>query len=168
MGARRTSLTFHRIGLAFALMTTWFVVLLRIQPWPFSDYAVFLAVGQRLRAGDVLYSGIWDNKDPFVYYSIAALQGIGQPALWALEASWFVIASVSIYSIARTLSPKPLCVRWHCSRPTRPLQAVHAADCSGRACGARPASPFMEITAPDRHRRRRHCGRRPVDRHDPR
>ena len=102
MGARSTSSTLHRIGLAFALMTTWFMVLLRIQPWPFSDYAVFLAVGQRLRAGDVLYSGIWDNKDPFVYYSIAALQGIGQPALWALEASWFAIASVSIYSIART------------------------------------------------------------------
>jgi len=102
MCARRTSLTFQRIGRAVALATTWFVVLLRIQPWPFSDYAVFLAVGQRLRAGDVLYSGIWDNKDPFVYYSIAALQGIGQPALWALEAAWFVIASVSIYSIART------------------------------------------------------------------
>lgn len=76
----------NRIALAALVAVTWVVVLFRIQPWPFSDYAVFLAVARRLNAGEVLYEGIWDNKDPLVYYSIALLQGLGQPALWALEA----------------------------------------------------------------------------------
>lgn len=91
----------NRLGLAASIAITWLVVLLRIQPWPFSDYAVFLAVGRRLNAGDVLYEGIWDNKDPFVYYSIALLQNLGQPALWALEALWFIIAGLSTYVISQ-------------------------------------------------------------------
>jgi len=94
----------NRIALAALVAVTWVVVLFRIQPWPFSDYAVFLAVARRLNAGEVLYEGIWDNKDPLVYYSIALLQGLGQPALWALEALWFIIAGLSIYVISRRYS----------------------------------------------------------------
>ncbi len=93
--------TFTRLGLGISIVITWLVVLLRIQPWPFSDYLVFLAVARRLHAGDVLYEGVWDNKDPFAYYSIALVQDLGQPALWALEAAWFLIAAFSIYLIAR-------------------------------------------------------------------
>ena len=74
---------------------------MRIQPWPFSDYLVFLAVARRLGAGDVLYEGVWDNKDPFVYYALALVQGLGQPALWALEALWFVLASASVFALSR-------------------------------------------------------------------
>ena len=90
-----------RIVLTLGVAFTWFVVLMRIQPWPFSDYGVFLAVARRLEAGDVLYQGVWDNKDPFVYYSLALVQGFGQPALWALEALWFLLASGAIYAIGR-------------------------------------------------------------------
>jgi len=96
-----TRQTLTRLGLAVSIAVTWLVVILRIQPWPFSDYLVFLAVARRLHAGDVLYEGVWDNKDPFVYYSIALVQDLGQPALWALEAAWFVIAAFSAYLIAR-------------------------------------------------------------------
>lgn len=91
-----------RTALGVLMVLTWVVVLVRIQPWPFSDYAVFLTVARRLSAGDVLYQGIWDNKDPFVYYSIALLQDLGQPALWALETLWFVLASAAIFAIARS------------------------------------------------------------------
>lgn len=84
-----------------ALAVTWFVLILRVQPWPFSDYAVFLTVARRLSAGDRLYEEIWDNKDPFVYYSLALLQDLGQPALWTLEVLWFVLASASVFAIAR-------------------------------------------------------------------
>ena len=90
-----------RLGLGLAIGATWLVVLLRIQPWPFSDYEVFLAVARRLSASDTLYEGVWDNKDPFVYYSIALMQEIGHPALWALEALWFIVASVAIFVIGR-------------------------------------------------------------------
>lgn len=93
--------TITRIGLAISIAISWFLVLLRIQPWPFSDYGVFLAVARRLSAGDVLYEGVWDNKDPFVYYSLALLQDLGQPALWGLEALWFILASASVFAISR-------------------------------------------------------------------
>lgn len=93
--------TLNRIALGVLVVITWLVVLLRIQPWPFSDYGVFLSVARRLNSGDVLYQGIWDNKDPFVYYSLAILQPLGQPGLWALEALWFVLAALSIYLISR-------------------------------------------------------------------
>lgn len=94
--------TLNRSALALLTVFTWVIVIARIQPWPFSDYAVFLTVARRLSAGDVLYQGIWDNKDPFVYYSIALLQNLGQPALWALELLWFVVASAAAYAIARS------------------------------------------------------------------
>ena len=96
-----TRRTFTRLGLGFSIAAAWIVILLRIQPWPFSDYGVFLAVARRLAAGDVLYQGVWDNKDPFVYYSIALAQPLGQLGLWALETLWFVIASIATYGISR-------------------------------------------------------------------
>ncbi len=91
----------HRLGLLAALAATWILVIVRVQPWPFSDYMVFLAVARRLSAGDRLYEEIWDNKDPFVYYSLAALQDLGQPALWAFEVMWLVIAGACVFGIAR-------------------------------------------------------------------
>ncbi len=94
-------------SLGIAGLAAWLVVILRVQPWPFSDYAAFLAVARRLNAGDVLYQEIWDNKDPFVYYSLALLQDIGQPALWALEVAWFLIAAIAVYAIARRYGLEP-------------------------------------------------------------
>lgn len=35
------------------------------------DRGVFVSVAERLRAGDTLYSEVWDNKDPAFYYLIA-------------------------------------------------------------------------------------------------
>lgn len=96
-----TRRTVARLGVGLSIAAAWTVILLRIQPWPFSDYGVFLAVARRLAAGDVLYQGVWDNKDPFVYYSIALAQPLGQLGLWALETLWFVIASISTYAISR-------------------------------------------------------------------
>ena len=34
-----------------------------------ADYGFFTAIAERMRAGDTLYVEVWDNKDPFVFFS---------------------------------------------------------------------------------------------------
>ena len=82
---------------------TWVLVTLRAQPWPFSDYGVFLAVGRQLHAGATLYDGVWDNKDPLIYFTIALAQYGGQIGLWVLEMGWIVTAAVATYSLSRSV-----------------------------------------------------------------
>lgn len=74
-GSLQTPLLWASIGF------TWVLIALRVQPWPFSDYGVFLAVGRRLEAGEILYEQVWDNKDPLTYYTIAMAQYFHQPGL---------------------------------------------------------------------------------------
>ncbi len=73
------------------LVITWVVVIAitvpqaqSIGPQPNGDYGFFTAVAERLVAGDRLYVDIWDNKDPFVFYSIAVARAAGIWGAWAL------------------------------------------------------------------------------------
>lgn len=64
---------------------------------PERDAGVFLYVGERLLAGDVLYVDVWDHKPPLVYWLHAlALLVTGQPVLASrlLEAAALVVAAV--------------------------------------------------------------------------
>lgn len=44
------------------------------------DHGIFASVAERLLAGDRLYSGVWDNKEPVFYYTLA-LGRLVDPAL---------------------------------------------------------------------------------------
>lgn len=93
------------LGTGIAVIGTWIVVLSLTVPQAIhrgvGDYGFFTAVADRLRAGDVLYEQIWDNKDPLVFYSIAGARTFGAGGAWALELAWVLLASVSLYAIGR-------------------------------------------------------------------
>ena len=72
-----------------------------IGPQPNGDYGFFTAVAERLWAGDRLYVDIWDNKDPFVFYSISLARTAGIWGAWTLEILWMGTAALAVYSIGR-------------------------------------------------------------------
>ena len=76
------------------------------------DYGFFTAVADRLRAGDVLYEQVWDNKDPFVFYSIAVARYGGVGGAWLLEVLWVVLASALAFAIARRVGLSALLAAW--------------------------------------------------------
>jgi len=89
------------------LVITWVVVIAitvpqaqSIGPQPNGDFGFFTAVAERLVAGDRLYVDIWDNKDPFVFYSIAIARSAGIWGAWALELIWIVTAAIAVWLIA--------------------------------------------------------------------
>ena len=95
-----------RLLIAASLVLVWiFVISITVpQLWPGNfDYGFFTAVAERLRAGDVLYEDVWDNKDPFVFYSIALARTFGPAGAWALEVSWIVISSLAVFALARRI-----------------------------------------------------------------
>lgn len=69
-----------------------------------ADYGFFTAIAERMRAGDMLYVEVWDNKDPFVFFFLAAARNIGPNGVigaWLLELAWVVMAAIAIFVIAR-------------------------------------------------------------------
>lgn len=95
-----------RILIVISLALVWvFVVSITVpQLWPGNfDYGFFTAVAERLRAGDTLYEEVWDNKDPFVFYSIATARTFGPLGAWLLEISWIVASGFSVFAVARRI-----------------------------------------------------------------
>lgn len=90
---------------ALGIVASWTVVVTMTVPRAITgavgDYGFFTGVADRLRAGDVLYEQVWDNKDPFVFYSIALARNFGVGGAWALEVLWVVLACLGAYLIAR-------------------------------------------------------------------
>jgi hypothetical protein len=64
--------------LATAILTTWVALVPRLVPYRLSDRGIFISVGARLLAGDRLYSGVYDNKEPLFYYFIAGQLELGR------------------------------------------------------------------------------------------
>ena len=56
---------------------------------PSLDAAVFMQVAERMRAGDVLYAGIWDHKPPGIYLVLVVGQSL-LPFLSAWAVSWIL------------------------------------------------------------------------------
>lgn len=88
-----------------------FVFLLRLpslfEPNWYGDEGIYLAIGQALQRGSVLYRDIWDNKTPLLYliYAIA-------PVLWwaKLAATFAVLGTcVGVFKIGRSLLATLIC-----------------------------------------------------------
>ena len=97
-----------RLLAAALIFLTWIFVVLLTIPRPISrgvaDYGFITGISERLRAGDTLYTEVWDNKDPLVYYTLALARSLGPNGVigtWILELSWIVLAAVAVYVIAR-------------------------------------------------------------------
>src|ERR1700734_2998263 len=61
-------------------------------------------ISERLLAGDILYSGVYDNKEPLFYYFVAAQLAMGRWAEAAAEALLIAIAAAAVYFMAVKLS----------------------------------------------------------------
>jgi len=91
--------------LIIAVFTLWIGVLprLTVPDWR-TDRAVYLSVAERLLAGDTLYSGVYDNKDPLFYYFVAAQRALGSWAEPAAEIMLIAIAAAATYFLAIRVS----------------------------------------------------------------
>jgi len=92
--------------LAFAAVAICIVIFPRLLASYSGDRGVFVSVAERLLAGDTLYSGVWDNKDPLFYYLVAAQRVLGAWAELAAEAMLVGITAISAYAIATLVASR--------------------------------------------------------------
>jgi hypothetical protein len=90
--------------LVAAVLTTWLGIGPRLLPNSHLDRGIFVSVAERLLAGDILYSGVYDNKEPLFYYFVAAQLALGRWAEAAAEALLIAIAAAAVHFMAVKLS----------------------------------------------------------------
>jgi len=92
--------------LVIAVLTLWIGVLPRlvVPDWQSTDRGGYVSVAERLLAGDTLYSGVFDNKDPLIYYFVAAQRALGLWAEPAAEIMLIAIAAAATYFMAVKVS----------------------------------------------------------------
>ena len=86
--------------LTAAFVAICIVIVPLLVPERLRDRGIFVSVAERLLAGDALYSGVYDNKDPLFYYFTMAQLSLGPWAEVAAEAMLIAIVSSAAYSIA--------------------------------------------------------------------
>jgi hypothetical protein len=102
--ARRTN-RFDPLLVA-AILATSIALIPRIVPDRSSDRGIFISVAARLLAGDTLYSGVWDNKEPLFYYFVAAQLTLGRWSEVAAEALLVAIAASAAFLLAVKLASR--------------------------------------------------------------
>lgn len=85
-----------------AVLLVWVALLPRITPVVESDRGIFVSVAARLLDGDRLYNDVWDNKDPFFYYTVLPGRIFGPVADTMAEMAWLVVACLSISAIVKS------------------------------------------------------------------
>lgn len=86
------------------IVLIWLGTIPRLVPLPsMPDRGIFVSVGERLLAGDTLYSAVWDNKDPLFYYSIALGRAFSPFADAVIEFLWLACASLAVVKISGNL-----------------------------------------------------------------
>ena len=94
------------IVLALAIASCWILILPRLLARHDGDRGIFVSIGERLLAGDTLYSGVWDKKDPLFFYLLAAERALGAWAELAAEAMLVGLAAASVYAIATMVASR--------------------------------------------------------------
>jgi hypothetical protein len=87
-----------------AVCLTWLLILPRIVPNRASDRGIFVSTAARLLAGDTLYSGVYDNKEPLFYYMIAGELSLGRWSEVAIEALLIVCSMMCVFLIGRRVA----------------------------------------------------------------
>lgn len=92
------------VAVAVALAGGVLLAAVRVHPQVWGDPGVWLSVGARLLDGDRLYADVFDNKDPFFFYSYAAgiwVAGVRGP--FALEVGWLALGTAAMALALRAL-----------------------------------------------------------------
>src|SRR5262249_2646471 len=89
------------------VLTIWIGILPRlVVPNHNGDRGSYVSVAERLLAGDTLYSGVYDNKEPLFYYFVAVQRTLGWWAEPAAEAILIAIAGAATYVMAVKVSSR--------------------------------------------------------------
>jgi hypothetical protein len=89
--------TFSAIIIAISIVQ-FLVIFPRIVPSiNLPDRGIFVSVAERLLAGNKLYIGVWENKDPIFYWMIAFGRIFSPFADIILEILYILIAAISLY-----------------------------------------------------------------------
>ena len=100
-----------RVAVAAALAAAVSLAALRVTPQVWGDPGVWLSVAARLLDGDRLYADVFDNKDPFFFYSYAlSLRVAGVRGPFALEVVWLAVGTVWLAMALRALRVETLAV----------------------------------------------------------
>lgn len=83
------------------IVCTWTVMVFMVISIPAGDYGVFISVAERLKAGDHLYSQVWDNKDPLFYYLLALSRWKTPIGGWVFDVARLVFVAYGAYFLAR-------------------------------------------------------------------
>jgi hypothetical protein len=105
--------TFNDLGIFTVASVVWSWIVLVIPvviPNINLDRGIFVSVAERLLAGDVLYRQVFDNKEPFFYYFVAAQRMIGPLGEISADILLLIMASISTYVIALPLSTKTMAI----------------------------------------------------------
>jgi hypothetical protein len=92
--------------LVAGIIVTWAALLPRIVPDWSSDRGIFISVAARLLAGDTLYAGVYDNKEPLFYYLVAGELTLGRWSEVAIEALMVATAASATFLIAIKLASR--------------------------------------------------------------
>src|SRR6266545_922392 len=80
------------------------LVIVRGRPTVCCDAGIFLSVAARLLRGDRLYSGVWDNKPPFFYYTAAtSLDVAGWRGPFLIDVLWIAVAAICMWLLLETI-----------------------------------------------------------------
>ncbi len=97
------------------LLSLLLLVVLRVpnffDPYWYGDEAIYLTLGQSIRAGRALYTGIVDHKTPIIYY-LATVPN--QFSFRLLLTFWMIITTTAFYQVARRLIAHKLPL-WLCT-----------------------------------------------------
>jgi len=89
----------------FIAIFQWVIIFPRVVPdVKLPDRGIFVSVAERLLAGDSLYSGVWENKDPIFYWLIALGRFFSPFADIVFEILYILIAATSLYFISRSFN----------------------------------------------------------------
>lgn len=92
------------VAVASTLTAAVLLAALRVTPQTWGDPGVWLSVAARLLDGDRLYVDVFDNKDPFFFYSYAfALRIAGVRGPFALEVVWLALGTAALAMALRAL-----------------------------------------------------------------
>src|SRR5215213_5662194 len=83
----------------------WVGILPLVVPVPTDDRGIFVSVGERLLAGDALYSQVYDNKEPLFFYLVALERAIPFGVLVA-EIAMIGVCAAAAYSLAAGIASR--------------------------------------------------------------
>ena len=103
MNALRRSFSLWSIVTLVLAIPVWWTVVHAAILSRVVDGGIFLSVSGGIRSGLPLYSGVWDNKDPFFFLAMTGASYLGHAAPFFMDLLWIPVGAFGGWLIARSL-----------------------------------------------------------------